>query len=161
MKLQSYPTLPVVIPKVLTLHKRALQANVPYKWGGKAACLTAPEALRGIDCSGYVGWLLAKGSGCQLTGLTGIGTFHLAARMRGYGLKRSSVESGALQDGILRVAVTLTSGDWNQAGHTALIYNGRTLESHGSAGVNSRFWHGGGWQRFAIVWCVCEDGGTT
>lgn len=146
-----FPTLRVDPRALLTIHK-TLIGEVGYWLGAKCAVDQTPKA---IDCSGYVGWLLCGAASPTLRNVLardviGRGTFHLAEWLIRCRFKKSHIDAGRLKDGALRCAVTLAARNpltgHMGIGHIALIQNGRTLESHGGVGVNSREWTGSGWQ---------------
>src|SRR5262249_19536344 len=66
--------------------------------------------------------------------------------------KKTSVASGKLADGMVRIAFLAPGATSSGIGHVVLIHNGRTLESHGGVGPHSRPWNGEGWQGATTVY---------
>jgi len=52
----------------------------------------------------------------------------------------------------VRIAFLSPSDTSSRIGHVVLIQNGRTLESHGGAGPDSRPWNGESWQAVTRVY---------
>ncbi len=162
----GYPftTLALDLTRLQSLHQR-LTGAVGYRLGAKCAADDTPE---NIDCSGYVGWLLSNATAPPLRSviardIVGLGTWHLSEWLKKSGFKRSTVDSGKLADGALRVAITLAARNPVTGrlgiGHIALVRDGRTIESHGGRGVNSREWTGKGWQGRCAVYVLSRGGG--
>ncbi|MBC7808497.1 MAG: hypothetical protein H7145_20375 [Akkermansiaceae bacterium] len=162
----EYPfaTLALDLAALVSLHKRLI-GEVGYRLGAKCAVGDTPE---NIDCSGYVGWLLSNVTPTPLRSviardIVGLGTWHLSEWLKKSGFKRSTVDSGRRTDGVLRVAITLAARNPVTGrmgiGHIALVWNGRTIESHGGRGVNSREWTGKGWQGRCAVFVLSHKSG--
>lgn len=136
----GWPTLDIEIPLLLLLHNRALAPGNQYKLGGKVNPDADSSEVRAayVDCSGYVRWLLHRATDGQFEPLDG--SFIQHDRVKEIGFKKSSVANGLLKDDVLRIAF-LPPGKIGKIGHVALIYNGKTLESHGGTGPDTRIWN--------------------
>ena len=147
-----WPHLDLDVDLLLTLSERTCQPGNQYRLGGKAPSLSADSATiagRGIDCSGYVRWIVYRSSEVVMPD----GSWIQAAWADTQGFKHSDVPSGALEDGRVRLAYMkpLSSGG---VGHIALIHNGYTIESSGKRGPGRRAWTGEGWQSRCRLWVL-------
>lgn len=147
-----WPTLPVDVDTLKLLSDRTVQPGNQYEFGGKVAldADSSTVAASGIDCSGYVRWLLYRATNGRVKIPDGSAVQHEWFRDNGF--KLSSVASACLMDQVLRIAF-LPPG--SGIGHVALIRDGITFESHGSAGPNRRQWTGRGWQGRCRVYVCC------
>jgi len=150
----AWPVAALDIALLLTLIERTEREGNQYPLGGKAPSLDADSTqIRrvGIDCSGFVRWILFRATHNQL--VIPDGSWHQAEWAQEAGLKRSDIESGKLLDGVVRLAYMkpLTS---RGIGHIALIHNGRTIESSGKRGPGRRAWTGKGWQSRCRLWAL-------
>jgi cell wall-associated NlpC family hydrolase len=124
--------------KLLRLHG-AVQGRVKYVFGAKARPLCGgPEALSGgVDCSGYVRWLMFHCSGVGYTFPDG--STLQADWCRKQGFKQTSYRlNGGWKDGRLRLCAYRPKG--KRAGHIWLCLDGRTIESAGGKGPTRRSW---------------------
>ena len=69
---------------------------------------------------------------------------HEWVRSRGY--EHGAVADSAKTDKSVRIAFLPPQASPQGIGHVVLIYQGKTLESHGGVGPDSRPWTGTGWQ---------------
>ena len=124
--------------KLLRLHG-SVAGRVPYVFGAKARPLCGgPEALtRGIDCSGYVRWLMYH---CSAAGYRfPDGSTLQADWCRKQGFKATSYRLNAgWEDGRLRLCFYRPKG--SRAGHVWFTLNGQTIESAGGRGPTRRSW---------------------
>jgi len=152
-----HPTLDLDMALLELLHSRVVQPGNQYKLGGKVNRLNADSSVvraMGIDCSGYVRWILHRSTHDEL--VMPDGSVQQADWLDDMGFKRSSIEACKLKDGVLRIVqYRPTSG----IGHIALVLNGETIESHGGTGPDSRPWTGIGWQGACRVWCLTAPTG--
>ena len=65
-----------------------------------------------------------------------------------------SVVFERLEDGKIRIVFLRPQDTSSRIGHVALVHNGKTLESHGGVGPNSRAWTNTGWQAKAFVYIL-------
>lgn len=148
----AWPTLELDRDKMLALTNWCTSHDVGYKLGAKAPWLGCDVSeIRAIDCSGFVRYLAYQASSGSVVLPDGSVNQHEAFFAGGF--KRSSVGSGRLQDGILRIAF-LRPEDGDGVGHVAFLLNGRTLESHGHHGPDRRLWTGQGWMGKCSVYVV-------
>lgn len=150
-----WPVIDIDADLLVELSHRTVQPGNQYRLGGKAPRLTADSATirgLGIDCSGYVRWILHRATGDEL--VIPDGSVQQADWAQEIGLKRSTVEAGLLLDGVVRLAQLSPSASRSGVGHIVLILNGQTIESHGSAGPNRRPWTGEGYQALCSVWAL-------
>ena len=118
-----------------------------YEWGGKVDddADSTEVVEKGIDCSGYTKWLLAR---CADTKIPD-GSVAQREWVESQGFKESTVDAALLQDGYLRIAFlapVYRNGKMQHAGHVLLVRNGMTYESRGGNGPDRRIWNGKGFQ---------------
>src|SRR5262249_20681679 len=75
-----------------------------------------------------------------------------------HGFQKSSVADAMMSDGIVRIGFLRPQDSSEGIGHVALIADGKTLESHGHVGPDSRAWTGGDWQNKAFVYIFARHG---
>ena len=147
-----YPVVDVDLELLKLLHSRVVQPGNQYRLGGKVNKLTADSSIVrsiGIDCSGYVRWIMHRATHDEL--VMPDGSVQQGDWLDACGFKRSSVDACYLKDDVLRIVqYRPTSG----VGHIALVLNGETIESHGGTGPDSRPWTGSGWQSACTVWVL-------
>jgi len=131
-------TITVDTGQLLRLHG-SVAGRVPYVFGAKARPLCGgPEALNGgVDCSGYVRWLMFH---CSKAGYAfPDGSTLQADWCRKQGFKATSYRlNGGWKDGRLRLCAYRPKG--KRAGHVWLTLNGQTIESAGGRGPTRRSW---------------------
>ena len=147
-----WPTISVNIDLLKLLSDRTVRPGNQYEFGGKVSlgADSSLVALVGIDCSGYVRWLVHRATDEAVTMPDGSAIQHEWVREAGF--KESDVASACLLDGALRIAFLAPQG--GKAGHVALIRNGLTFESNGGDGPNRRAWNGKGWQAKTRVYVL-------
>jgi cell wall-associated NlpC family hydrolase len=150
----AWPTIDLDVALLLTLSERTTKDGNQYRLGGKAPSLDADSATIGrigIDCSGYVRWILHRATGNRL--VIPDGSWHQAEWAEATGLKTSTILAGSATDGRVRLAYMkpLSQGG---VGHIALIHNARTIESSGKRGPGRRPWDGNGWQKRCRLWVL-------
>jgi len=62
--------------------------------------------------------------------------------------------AGMQRNGAVYIAFLSPNDTSSGIGHVVLIHNGRTLESHGGVGPDSRPWNRTGWQAKATVYLL-------
>jgi hypothetical protein len=126
----------------------ALDDRVPYLLGGKPSSIKltteqflAERGRTGVDCSGFVRWLLYRASGGRVKIPDGSVNQRdrFRARADDTGVAAVPYASCGDADGILRVA-GFTRSARIRVGHIWLVVDGHTIESHGRHGVNRRPW---------------------
>jgi hypothetical protein len=106
-----------------------------------------------VDCSGFVREAIWRAtSNPHFNFKDGSVVQHEWVRTNGFQL--TTTDAAALQDGVIRIAFLRPQDSTSHIGHVALVHNGRTLESHGSFGPNSRPWTKTGWQARAVVYVL-------
>lgn len=138
---------------------RCMDRKVKYGWGAKAGNWNEqPGEFSSLDCSGFVGWILAQATNGAVRDLIGKGSWQQAEFFDQQGFKESTISAGKLVDNAVRVAFMppkYLAGKMVRAGHIALILNGATLESCGGRGPCRRIWDGKGWQaKCTGVWVL-------
>ena len=101
-----WPTLPVDIDLLKQLSDRTVQPGNQYEFGGKVDldADSSEVAASGIDCSGYVRWLIYRTTMARVRIPDGSAIQH--DWFKGHKFKVSSVASACLMDGVLRIAFT-------------------------------------------------------
>lgn len=148
-----WPTLKLDIALLLTLIERTEREGNQYRLGGKAPTLDADSSLIariGIDCSGFVRWLIFRTCGGLVIP---DGSSNQKDWAESAGFKVSSIEAGKLKDGAVRLAY-MRPQSAGGVGHIALIHMGRTIESSGKRGPGRRGWTGEGWQSRCRLWVL-------
>ena len=131
-------TITVDTGQLLRLHG-SVAGRVPYVFGAKARPLCGgPEALaKGVDCSGYVRWLMFHCSGVGYTFPDGSSL--QADWCRRQGFKQTSYRlNGGWKDGRLRIAFIAPTK--RKPGHVWLLFQGMTIESCSGRGPHRRSW---------------------
>lgn len=149
----AWPRLPVDIALLKTLSDRTVQPGNQYEFGGKVDLDADSAEVRaeGVDCSGYVRWLIHRATNGAVTMPDGSWVQHEWVQEAGF--KPSTIASAQLLDGYLRIAF-MSPRRGGGIGHVALILDGQTMESHGGAGPNRRKWAGTGWQAKTKVYVL-------
>lgn len=105
-----------------------------------------------VDCSGFVRELIWRATTPHFEFKDGSVVQHEWVRTQGF--QTSSVEDGKETDGLIRIVFLSPQASGEGIGHVALILNGKTLESHGGTGPDSRPWTGAGWQARTSVFIL-------
>ena len=128
----------------IEIDKQMLMANesgcrelgVPYKFGQKALLrmdAIPAEMKKGIDCSGYVQWLVHEASGKLMpSGSVLQRTWCRRMGFKSYG-KLGYLANCLLKDHRLRIAFFA-----GNPGHVWLVLDGQTIESYGGHGPGRR-----------------------
>ncbi len=151
----NWPQIDVNLQILVSWFEDCREAHVKYGLGAKADFHgQPPENIGAIDCSGAFResvWVASpENRRVEFTD----GSVRQLAQVKSIGFKPSTVESGKLKDGILRVAFLRQQDSLSKIGHVAMIHNAMTLESHGKVGPNRRPWTGAGWQEKAQVYVL-------
>lgn len=149
-----WPTVDIDIPLLLTLSARTTREGNQYRLGGKAPSLDADSSVVariGIDCSGFVRWILYRATNNRL--VIPDGSWYQRDWVEGVGFKESTVFAATLRDNRIRLAYMkpLTP---KGIGHIALVHNALTIESSSKRGPGRRPWDGNGWQRRCKLWVL-------
>lgn len=150
-----WPLLDVHTPTMQQIMQELDDPGNQYRLGGKWPLDLDPEEADGrrVDCSGFVRWLLYQSSPENNRVIIPDGSVVQHDWIKDKGFKKSTIAAGRRQDGFLRIAFLPPGGG---IGHVVLILDGRTLESAGGTGPDSRVWDGLGWQRRAFVYVLAS-----
>lgn len=106
---------------------------------GKAAYGAEVSKITGLDCSGYVHYVLREASKNQIN--VPHGSWNINEWFEKSSCRKVDYKSQAeKRDHVLRLGYFAKTGDMDY-GHIWLVLNAETLESHGSKGVNRRSWN--------------------
>lgn len=151
--------LPIDVGLLLEVLAR-LNDQIPYKMGGKPSSLKltteqflAERRVEGVDCSGFVRWLLYRSSGGKVRIRDGTFAQRDDFRAMADAMHRAPVPYSdcGKHDGVLRVAGFVKSQKV-KFGHIWVVLDGLTGESHGHGGVDRRPWDTGHLENLA-TWC--------
>lgn len=128
------------IPLLLAVFHN-MEGRVTYSLGGKADALNEDSHdIDEIDCSGFVRYAVAKATNSAVIMPDGSSVQHDWCDNQGLHklAQYSNVQYG--KDDPNRLFIGFIQPAGGHPGHVWLIYKGKTLESHGGAGVSSRDW---------------------
>jgi len=131
----------------MTSHPRVtygLGAKVPFHGAVPGADFTK------VDCSGFVREAIRLATNPQVAFPDGSVVQHDWVRSKGF--LRVPIADGGLNDNRVRIAFLRPQDSPSHIGHVVLISGGRTFESHGGVGPDTRAWTGQGWQAKAFVY---------
>jgi hypothetical protein len=147
------PATPVDLQLLNTVFARLAARGIPYRLGGKIPLdvdTSDPRIARGIDCSGFVRYALAKATNQAL--VLPDGSWNQHAWCRDQGLHQLGRYSDVTQADPSRLFIAFINPEPQRVGHVWLIHRAEepggdwrqeqptTLESHGGHGVDSRLW---------------------
>jgi hypothetical protein len=150
------PTIDIQWPEVEAF-RSACETSVPRVRYGLGAKVPSDHAVPGagfarVDCSGFVRAAIRRSTHPVAAFPDGSVTQHDWVKAKGF--ETSSITDGRLSDGKVRIAFLEPKDSPEHIGHVVLIRNGRTAESHGGVGPDSRPFDGTGWQRKAKVYVL-------
>jgi len=129
-----WSAIPIDDIKLLDLTSRCVN-RVKYKYAAKAPNINCkPTAIKRIDCSGFVRWLIHNASNGEVT--MPDGSWNQNAWCHSLGLKKTAYSNCALLDNRLRIAFI----GCHPIGHVWLCFNSKTIESYGGHGVGRQSW---------------------
>jgi hypothetical protein len=111
--------------------------------------------FRKIDCSGFVREAIRLATNPSVPFPDGSVVQH--DWVRAHGFEKSTIAAGGESDGVVRIAFLRPQDSPHHIGHVVLVAGGRTLESHGGVGPDSRPWDGRDWQAKAFVYVLARD----
>jgi len=131
--------------------------RVTYGLGAKVPFLAAVPGrdFKRVDCSGFVRQAIRLSTTPSVPFPDGSVVQHDWVRARGF--EKSTVAEGFLDDGVVRIAFLRPQDVPSRIGHVVLIAAGKTLESHGGVGPDSRPWTGTGWQAKTFVYVLARQ----
>lgn len=133
MDFKVFPLSEVILYDVASYF---IDADTDYVFGGKVESIRQyPPILpeNGIDCSGFMRYLLFRSAGIDICD----GTYTQNIWLSKYGLKLTSADNNALLDNHFRLNVHLPDS-LDETGHIWLCQNARTTECYGGHGVGHR-----------------------
>lgn len=135
------------------------QPRVTYGLGKKVPFLAAVPGrdFTQVDCSGFVREALRLATTPPIAFPDGSVNQHDWIRAQGFA--KSTVSAATQNDGLVRIAFLRPQDTKSHIGHVVLIAGGRTLESHGGVGPDSRAWTGMKWQASTFVYVLARDTG--
>jgi cell wall-associated NlpC family hydrolase len=129
------------------------QPRVTYGLGKKIKPGQVPgRDFTKVDCSGFVREAVRRSTDLGSSFPDGSVVQHDWVQKKGFA--SDTVASGSQQDGAVRIAFLSPSATSSGIGHVVLLHNGRTLESHGGVGPDSRPWTGTTWQAKTSVFVL-------
>lgn len=136
----------------------ACRTSSPRVTYGLGAKIPSDSAVPGtgftkVDCSGFVRAAIRRSTNPKLTAFPD-GSVVQHDWVKAKGFARGTVADGKLADGKIRIAFLTPQDAPSGIGHVVLIRGGKTVESHGGTGPNSRAFDGTGWQSRAKVYLL-------
>jgi hypothetical protein len=154
----SAPTglMPLDITKAEAFLDACVKAHVTYGLGAKVPFYHAVPGrdFTKVDCSGFVREAILEATEKAVPFPDGSVVQHDWVKARQYPL--SSVDAAKTSDQKVRIAFLPPSASPEHIGHVVLIYQARTLESHGHHGPDSRPWDGESWQAHTVVYTIAD-----
>lgn len=140
---------------------QACETSIPrvsYGLGKKVPSLDAVPGrdFTQVDCSGFVREAIRLATTPTLAFPDGSVVQH--DWVNGRGFERSTVAEASNDDGVVRIAFLSPQDSPQGIGHVVLISGGKTFESHGGVGPDSRTWDGGSWQAKTSVYVFARSG---
>jgi len=131
-------TINVDMDKLLEVAKQMMDGHISYGLGSKAPSLSCdPSAIKAIDCSGFVRYIIYKATGGAVHMPDGSWVQHDWCKHQQFMTADYKTEAQQ-QDNWLRIA--FLPKHEKHPGHVWLVLNGKTLESHGHKGPDRRPW---------------------
>lgn len=151
------PTLDIDWAKVVAF-LRACETSSPrvgYKLGAKISSDAAKPGsdFTHVDCSGFVRAAVRRSTDPKATNFPD-GSVVQHDWVKAKGFAASTVTDGSLSDGLIRIAFLSPNDSANKIGHVVLVRDGKTIESHGGKGPDSRQFDGSGWQSKAKLYVL-------
>ncbi|MDQ0471750.1 glycoside hydrolase family 25 protein [Labrys wisconsinensis] len=125
--------------------------RVRYKLGAKITPGQKPGVdFQSVDCSGFVRALVRLSTDLGNSFPDGSVVQHDWIRRQGF--QQTDWNDGARSDGVVRIAFLSPNATSSGIGHVLIIHNGKTIESHGGVGPDSRPWTDLGFSRKMSVY---------
>lgn len=149
------PAIPLDIDAVRAFEKQCRDAGVHYGLGAKVPHHGAVPGkdFEAVDCSGFVREAIFRATAPPVKNFPD-GSVNQHDFIRGKGFAKGSPADGLKKDGTVRMAFLRPQDSPHGIGHVAFIHNGRTLESHGGVGPDSREWTNTAWQAKTFVYVI-------
>jgi hypothetical protein len=136
------PTMPIDIALAQQFLHACMTSNprVTYGLGKKVPFHDAVPGrdFKKVDCSGFVREAIWRATDPHVNFPDGSVVQHDWVKNKGF--QRVSVADGGLNDNHVRIAFLRPQDVSSHIGHVLLLSGGRTLESHGGVGPDSRVW---------------------
>ena len=148
--------MPLDITKAEAFLDACVKAQVTYGLGAKVPFYHAVPGrdFTKVDCSGFVREAILEATEKAIPFPDGSVVQHDWVQARHYPL--SSVDAAKASDQKVRIAFLSPTPAPKHIGHVVLIYQARTLESHGHHGPDFRPWDGEAWQAHTAVYILAE-----
>jgi hypothetical protein len=135
----------------------ACETSVPrvgYKLGANVPSDAAVPGrdFTNVDCSGFVRAAIRRSTHPAAQFPDGSVTQHDWVKAKGFAT--ATIADGELVDDKVRIAFLEPKDVPSRIGHVVLIRSGRTAESHGGVGPDSRAFDGTGWQSKAKLYVL-------
>jgi hypothetical protein len=136
----------------------ACQSSHPRVSYGLGAKIPSDSAAPGtgftkVDCSGFVRAAIRRSTNPKNTAFPD-GSVVQHDWIKAKGFERGTIADCKLADGKIRIAFLAPQDAPSGIGHVVLIRNGKTAESHGGVGPDSRAFNGAGWQAKTKVYLL-------
>jgi len=116
----------------------------------------APPGFITLDCSGFVRAAIRRSTTPKLTAFPD-GSVQQHDWVRAQGYPKTTVADGATEDGKVRIAFLPPAAVASHIGHVVLLFDGKTLESHGGVGPDRRVWNALPWRTAIISGCAARS----
>jgi subtilisin family serine protease len=128
--------------------------RVTYGLGAKVPFLGAVPGrdFTKVDCSGFVREAIRLSTNPRVPFPDGSVVQH--DWVKAHQFERSTVDDGADDDGVVRIAFLSPHDSPQGIGHVMLLSGGKTLESHGGTGPDSRIWADLGFRKKMSVYVL-------
>lgn len=148
-------TLAIDVAKAKAFLAACMTSNprVTYGLGAKIKAGQVPgKDFKAVDCSGFVRETIRRST--SLGGAFPDGSVVQHDWIKAKGFEKVDRATGGSSDGLVRIAFLSPKDAKSGIGHVVLLHGGKTLESHGGVGPNTRPWSGSGWQAKASVYVL-------
>ncbi len=133
---------PVDLPLLKRVFGELKARSVLYLWGGKAHPLDADSStITELDCSGFVQYVIAKATDQKLILPEGSVDQHNWCDARGLRQLSRYSDVQYARDDPNRLFIAFIEPHGKRAGHVWLVCAGKSMESRGVVGVDSRKWN--------------------
>ena len=135
----------------------ACETSVPRVHYGLGAKIPSISAVPGVDftkvdCSGFVRAAVMRATHPTVNFPDGSVTQHDWIKSKSFA--PTTIDEAQLVDGKVRIGFLEPQDSGEHIGHVVLIRNGKTAESHGGVGPDSRPFNGTGWQAKAKLYLL-------
>lgn len=153
------PTLPIDWAKIVKFLDACESSDprVGYKLGAKIPSDAAQPGkdFTHVDCSGFVRAAIRRATNPKAAKFPD-GSVVQHDWIKAEGFASGKIADGSLKDDIIRIAFLSPHDAPSKIGHVALLRNGKTVESRGGKGPDSRKFDGSGWQAKAKIYVLAK-----